>query len=170
MDNNDALREAQRVKKIANNKKNVIAVKIHSFEYILLSFEMFVDWVFAKEDKLKNDREGLLKARKLLLRMVSERIEASEQEELFKLASKGVAKNSEYIAASLLENITKNTGFATTKSKLGDCFVEDCCSMSERQPDDICGLDDNRLDAKTKRNMLVEHSVLRASFSEVGLI
>ena len=79
------------------------------------------------------------------------------------------AYNSEQIAAKLLFEITRNTGFQTDKGELGKCFVNDCCTWMERQEDDICGLDDNRIDAKEKIRILIDHSVLKEAFRKVDL-
>lgn len=170
MDNSDVLRETQRVNKIAEMKKNVFFVKIHSFEYSLLSFKKLEDWVFAKEDELKTKRTKFLAAREIFLRMVAEGISPEEQERFFELTKYDVTKNSEQLASSLIKDITKNTGFATTKSKLGECFVEDCCTWTKRQADDICGLDGEHLNSETKRKTIVMHSALQNSLSEVGLL
>lgn len=87
--------------------------------------------------------------------MVAEGISPEEQERFFELTKYDVTKNSEQLASSLIKDITKNTGFATTKSKLGECFVEDCCTWTKRQADDICGLDGEHLNSETKRKTIV---------------
>ena len=69
--------------------------------------------------------------------------------------------NSEQLIAHLLEEITRNTGFATNKKTLSRCFVDACCEWQERAEDDICGLDENRISSDEKKKMIVEHSILR---------
>ena len=58
--------------------------------------------------------------------------------------------NSEKISAKLLNMITRNTGFETDKSKVGPCFITECCEWENRQADDICGLDNKRLSISEK--------------------
>jgi len=170
MDNTDVLREAQRVNKIVATMDNVHTVRIHSFEFALLSFELLGEWVFAKEDSLKDKRENYLLAREIFLKMASEGIDNGERDKFWKLTKYDTNKNTEQLAASLIRDITRNTGFETNKSELGKCFVNDCCTWAEREPDDICGLDINRLGYVIKRKTLVEKSSLKKSFSKVGLL
>ena len=70
----------------------------------------------------------------------------------------------------MLFNITRNTGFETDKSKVGQCFINSCCDWIERQTDDICGLDNDRLSADEKMDQILVRSVLQDAFMEAGLI
>ena len=170
IDNQDVLREIMRIRKIAASKGNVHIVKIHSFEHVLLSFELLEEWIFAEQDDLKTKRQNLLSARKLFLKMDPEAIDSECYSEIFDLTGYNKNKNSEQIAASLLYDITRNTGFETNKSKLGECFVNDCCTWSARQDDDICGLDHDRPLSKEKKTLLINRSELQKPLREVGLI
>ena len=76
--------------------------------------------------------------------------------------------NSEKIAARLLFDITRNTGFETDKSKIGPCFVCSCCEWDGKQ-DDICGLDNSKPTLSEKMKQLSEYSVLHKAFEEAGL-
>ena len=170
IDNQDVLREIMRIRKISASKGNVHIVKIHSFERVLLSFELLEEWIFAEQDDLRTKRQNLLSARKLFLRMDSEAIDSEGYSKIFELTGYNKNKNSEQIAASLLYGITRNTGFETNKNKLGECFVNDCCTWSARQDDDICGLDQERLLSKAKKKLLIDRSELQNPLKEVGLI
>ena len=170
IDNQDVLREITRVNKIAASKDNVHVVNIHSFEFVLLSFELLEKWVFAEQDELREARKDLLSARDLLLKMVSEVIDQEEYSRIFDLTGYNKSKNSEQIAASLLKSITRNTGFETNKRKLGECFINDCCKWADRSDNDKCGLDYSRLQSYEKKALLIRHSALQKSFKEVGLI
>ena len=170
IDNQDVLREIMRIRKVAASKDNVHIVKIHSFERVLLSFELLEEWIFAEQDDLRIKRQNLLSARKLFLKMDSEAIDSEGYSKIFELTGDNKNKNSEKIAASLLYGITRNTGFETNKNKLGECFVNDCCTWSARQEDDICGLDQERLLSKAKKKLLINCSELQNSLKEVGLI
>ncbi len=170
IDNQDVLREITRLIKIAANKSNVHIVKIHSFEFVLLSFELLEKWIFAEQDELKEKRKDLLSARALLLKMISDGIDNNDYLKIFELTKYNKNSNSEQLAASLLKDITRNTGFETNKRKLGECFVNDCCTWEKRQSDDICGLDFGRLLSKEKKYLLINRSALNNSLKEVGLL
>ncbi len=126
--------------------------------------------VFAEKDELKEKRKDLLQKRSLFVELLSDICDCEALltfKEVFKDFSE---KNSEQIAAKLLHEITRNTGFETDKAKLGECFVVSCCERANRQSDDICGLDSIRLISGEKAKLLVEHSVLKKVFERSGLI
>ena len=168
IDNPDVLREVNQIKKVEASKENVIVVDVFSFEFCLLSFENLIDWIFAKEDELKEKRKELLELRELFIRVMSDMADIDEQENFF-LKLDELNYNAEQLSSKLLFEITRNTGFETSKSKLGQCFVVDCCEWSGRQDDDICGLDDSRISASEKIKLIMEKSVLSRAFTEVGL-
>lgn len=169
LDNPDVLREARRLKAITDGKENVHVIKVHSFELALLSFEILEQWVFAEEDELKEKRKNLLQKRAVFLQQKAYGADAAGLQ-AFKAAFDGYeSKNSEQIAAKLLLEITRNTGFETDKSKLGECFINTCCEWANRQSNDICGLDSHRISAGEKAKLLVECSVLKVAFERVGL-
>jgi len=168
-DNPDVLRENIALQKIVEEKKNVYIIKINSFEFALLSFEFFEKWVFAEDDYLKQDRSILLNERDFFVRLIKDGGSAEELDTLKTLLEKYKKTNTEQLAATLLYGITRNTGFETDKSKVGPCFIIDCCNWKDKQSDDICGLSDVSMTAKQKKNELVEKSVLKKAFKEVGL-
>ena len=169
VDNPDVLRESIQLTKVVNGKENVQIIRLHSFEFALLSFDLLEQWVFAEKDELKDKRQNFLDARVLLIKLQSSFGEGSDLEELKNLIDQTENKNTEQIAAKILFGITRNTGFETNKGKLGRCFVNNCCEWSERQKDDICGLDDTRISANKKAELLVSRSILRDAFERVGL-
>ena len=61
IDNPDVLRELRRLYRLAEDKSNITIIKIFSFEFILLSFSLLEQWVFAEKDALKDKRSNLLK-------------------------------------------------------------------------------------------------------------
>ena len=169
-DNPDVLRENKALRKNAEGKDNVHIIPIHSFEFALLSFQLLEKWVFAEQDELREKRKEYLHIRTLFLRLIlSEGTgkELSRFRDLFPYAKKA---NTEQIASKLLFEITRNTGFETNKGNVGVCFTVDCCDWSERQADDICGLDNNKINAGKKAEMLVSHSVLKDAFEGGGLV
>jgi len=50
IDNADVLRELRRLYRLAEDKSNITIIKIFSFEFILLSFSLLEQWVFAEKD------------------------------------------------------------------------------------------------------------------------
>lgn len=169
LDNQDVLRELERLKRSIIGKNNIKVIKIHSFEFSLLSFEFLEKWVFAENDDLKEQRKDKLEAREKLVKLISDSGTADELS-LFKSVYQYQSKmNTEKIVAKLLTEITRNTGFETNKKQVGFCFVNSCCEWDDRQENDLCGLDDKRLSVSEKIEQMVNHSILQAAFQEVGL-
>lgn len=170
VDNSDVLREITRLNKTISGKNNVRKISIHSFEFALLSFEMMENWVFAEHDDLKDKRSQLLDARKTYIELITNGGTAEELNEFKTKYGFSDKKNQEQLAAEMLFNITRNTGFETDKSKVGQCFINSCCEWDERQTDDICGLDNDRLSVDEKMDQILVRSVLKDAFKEAGLI
>ena len=168
-DNQNVIRENKRLYSNIKEKENVAVIEIHSFEFALLSFKLLEQWVFAEKDDLKEKRKDFLAYRKVFVDLYQSEGTAEALSVLRDIVEKYKEYNSEQIAAKLLFEITRNTGFQTDKGELGKCFVNDCCTWMERQEDDICGLDDNRIDAKEKIRILIDQSVLKEAFRKVDL-
>lgn len=155
LDNQDVLRELERLKRSIIGKNNIKVIKIHSFEFSLLSFEFLEKWVFAENDDLKEQRKDKLEAREKLVKLISDGGTADELS-LFKSMYQYQSKmNTEKIAAKLLTEITRNTGFETNKKQVGFCFINSCCEWDDRQENDLCGLDDKRLSVSEKIEQMV---------------
>ena len=169
VDNPDVLRELQRLYAMTRVRQNIHVVSVHSFEFVLLSFQMLEGWVFAGDDRLKEKRVEFLKAKDLFVGIMSRGGDMSQLSELKERIDFSTSTNSEQISAKLLFEITRNTGFETTKGKLGDCFIVDCCDWTQRAEGDICGLDERRITGKEKIKEMFEHSVLKESFAKAGL-
>ena len=169
IDNPDVLRETQRLYRFIRDKSNVSVIRIHSFEFVLLSFQMLEDWVFAREDDLKDARRDLLDFKTEFVEIICSGGDAGKLSAMNELTGYSDKLNTEQISSRLLSEITKNTGFETTKGKLGECFTVSCCDWESRKTDDICGLDDRRLTSGEKIKSIFDYSVLKDSFSEAGL-
>ena len=169
VDNPDVLRETRRLNAMIAGKGNIHVIKVHSFEFALLSFELLEKWVFAEEDKMKEKRQSLLQAKALFLQQYAPGADAAGLQAFKEAFADYESKNSEQIAAKLLYEITRNTGFETDKSQTGDCFINTCCEWAGRQSDDLCWLDSHRISAGEKAKLLVDRSVLKAAFKGVGL-
>ena len=168
-DNPNVIRENKRLYSNIKEKENVAVIEIHSFEFTLLSFKLLEQWVFAEKDDLKEKRKDFLADRDVFVDLLQSIDTAESLTVLRDILEKYKSYNSEQIAAKLLFEITRNTGFQTDKGELGKCFVNDCCTWMERQEDDICGLDDKRIDAKEKIRILIDQSVLKEAFRKVDL-
>lgn len=164
MDNPDVLREAKKLQEVADGKDNIHLIALHSFEASLLSFELLEQWVFAEEDELRDQRQGVLEARVLFNKVLLSELTSDDLATIRNTFVGYKNKNTEQIAAKLLYEITRNTGFATDKSKIGECFINNCCEWTARASDDICGLDDHRISSGEKARILVERSVLNKAF------
>lgn len=77
--------------------------------------------------------------------------------------------NIEQLSAKLLFDITRNTGFEVSKGDLGECWRLDCCEWTDRQEDDICGLDTNRLSLSDKMKCIYYKTSLRRNFESIDL-
>lgn len=169
MDNADVLRELDGLKRGISGKENVFIVDIRSFEFVLLSFRLLEQWVFAQNDWLKDKRRELLQARKLFVELETVGGTDETLAELKELFPYMLNHSNEQVSAELLYQITRNTGFETSKGKLGECFLNDCCQWTFRQADDLCGLDEARPDADEKKKQIISNSVLKAAFEKAGL-
>ncbi|SDB58015.1 hypothetical protein SAMN02910317_03038 [Ruminococcaceae bacterium FB2012] len=169
LDNPDVLREYKRLTKVISAKNNINLIKLHSFEYCLLSFKDLDDWIFAEEDELRDKRKNLMEARKLIVRIITEGASNDELIKLQTLLDVNDLKNSEQTASKILFELTRNTGFETDKSQIGPCFIVDCCNWKDKQNDDICGLNLSRLTLKEKMEQILKRSVLYSAFMEADL-
>lgn len=77
--------------------------------------------------------------------------------------------NIEQLAAKLLFDLTRNTGFEVSKGKIGDCWLRSCCEWTGRREDDICGLDSRRLSIDAKMKSIYTGTSLSAEFGKFGL-
>ena len=66
--------------------------------------------------------------------------------------------NIEQLSARLLFDITRNTGFEVSKKNIGECWINSCCEWKSRQNDDICGLDNRRIDIREKMSAISERT------------
>ncbi len=168
IDNPDVLREAQRLYYATKDKKNVSIIKVHSFEFVLLSFKLLEKWMFAEDDELKDKRARLFEIKDIFVDLVCNGGDSSTLSSI-KEELDSESCNTEQLSSKLLFQITRNTGFETGKGKLGDCFVVDCCDWKARGDDDNCGLDETRLTSDNKIRQIVENSVLKDAFAKAGL-
>ncbi|SFL48829.1 hypothetical protein SAMN05216390_13416 [Lachnospiraceae bacterium KH1T2] len=172
IDNPNVLRETKRLSDIIKDKKNVHTIKIPSFEFIILSFTLLEKWIFTEEDELRDKRKEHLQLKDLLVdSLMNENYELNEGKisELREKLNYSDSLYLEQLLAKLLYEITRNTGFETSKGKLGECFTVDCCTWESKQSDDLCGLEYNHLSYVEKMRLIADNSVIKDSFVKAGL-
>lgn len=105
-DNVQVYQEQRRLQNYASQKSNVFLMDIICFEYILLSFDKLIEWIYAPDDEFHERRESA---------------------------------------------------------------IESCCDWSERQNDDLCGLDRRKLSVSDKMKSIVQGTMMNHEFVRVGL-
>lgn len=61
------------------------------------------------------------------------------------------------------------TGFEVSKGDLGECWRKSCCEWSDRQEDDICGLDQTGFSLNDKMKHVYWGTSLYREFKNIGL-
>lgn len=56
-----------------------------------------------------------------------------------------------------------------SKKMIGECWIRSCCEWDKRQEDDICGLDNNRLNLQEKMQSVYKGTSIMKEFSKTGL-
>ena len=169
-DNLQVVMEQKRLKKYVNEKKNVWLLDIICFEYILLEFKELIEWIYTSEDDFLKKRAGMIEARhKLVEALQDDDFNYKGIREIVEYDKRIDEHNIEQLSARLLYDLTRNTGFEVSKGVLGECWIKSCCEWRERQEDDICGLDNNRLSVFDKMKRIYAGSSLKLQFSKVGL-
>ena len=169
-DNLQVVMEQKRLKKYANEKKSVCLLDIICFEYILLEFTELIEWIYASEDDFLKKRAGMIEARhKLVETLQDDDFDYKGIREIVEYDKNIEEHNIEQLSAKLLFDLTRNTGFEVSKGTLGECWIKSCCEWGNRQEDDICGLDHNRLAVFDKMKRIYDGSSLKLQFPKVGL-
>lgn len=122
--------------------------------------------MFAANDEWKESRRNLLAQKNLVVEAISSGMDSNNLSIINEMIQNA---NVEQFCAKLLFKITRNTGFETKKGRLGDCFWVDCCTWSEKEDDDICGLETNYLSQKEKIEDIVRFSVIKDALTKAGL-
>lgn len=171
-DNPQVVREQKRLSMIINDRKNIFCIKIISFEYLLLQFNSLIDWVFASEDNLLEQRKNLKDIRERLIGLINGNNPLSyiNDDSIKGYFSCLNENNIEQICARVLFDITRNTGFEVSKRSVGPCWIMNCCDWIDRADDDICGLNENRLSVYGKMYAIFTNtSVLCEGFKAANL-
>lgn len=169
-DNTQLYAEKKYLKNIAAAKENVYLLDFICFEYILLEFDKLIDWIYAADDEFLDKRASAIAARDRLVEMLkSGKLNYKTIREVIDYDKNIENHNIEQISARLLYDLTRNTGFEVSKGRIGECWIRSCCEWSERQSDDICGLDDQRLSLYDKMRSIYFGTSLYKEFSRIGM-
>lgn len=169
-DNLQVVMERKRLKQYADIKENVILLDIICFEYILLEFKNLIGWIYAPEDEFLVKRTSAVAAREKLIHSIkSGDMNYKDIKEIVAYDEHISDHNIEQLAARLLFDLTRNTGFEVSKGKIGECWIKSCCQRSNRMENDICGLDHSRLSLYDKMKNIYENTCLKEQFNAVGL-
>ncbi len=169
-DNVQVYKELKILKNRVDEKSNILLLDIICFEYLLLEFDKLIDWIYAKDDVFLVKRADTINARNKLVEMLA----AGKQDykalrEVMAYDSNLNEHNIEQLSAKLLFDLTRNTGFEVSKGNIGDCWLESCCNWTDKQSDDLCGLDDNKLSVADKMKSLYVGTSLKTKLPDVGL-
>lgn len=169
-DNQQVVMEHKLLKQYAVKKDNVVLMDIICFEYILLEFKNLISWIYAPDDELLKKRAGVISAREKLVNSIENGdVNYKDVKEIIEYDEHIDEHNIEQLAAKLLFDLTRNTGFEVSKGSMGDCWIKSCCEWENRMDDDICGLDNNRLSVYDKMKSIFEGTCLKKQFHAAGL-
>lgn len=169
-DNMQVVIEQKLLKQYADNKENVMLMDIVCFEYILLEFRDLLGWIYASDDEFLKKRASVILAREKLVNSIeNSNMNYKDIKEIIEYDEHIDKYNIEQLAARLLFDLTRNTGFEVSKGRIGDCWIKSCCEWKNRMADDICGLDNKRLSVYDKMKSIYEGTCLKKQFHAVGL-
>lgn len=169
-DNLQVVMERKMLKRYAGIKANVFLMDIICFEYLLLEFGDLITWIYASNDEFLVKRNKAAMAREKLVNTIKTgELNYKDIREIVEYNERIENYNIEQLAAKILFDLTRNTGFEVSKGKLGECWMKSCCEWQSRMSDDICGLDDNRLTLNNKMIQIYKGTSLITQFQNVGL-
>ena len=169
-DNLQIYMEQKILKEAADIRDNVFLLDLICFEYTLLEFDKLIDWIYAPEDEFREKRADAIMAREKLIQIIKTgEMDYKSIREIMTYDSKLKNHNIEQLSAKLLFDLTRNTGFEVSKGDLGECWKSNCCEWSDRQIDDICGLDEMKLTKKDKMQKIYLGTSLQIEFKKIGL-
>lgn len=126
-----------------------------------------IKWIYAPEDEFLTKRKNAIIAReKLVGSIIAGKLAYKEIQEIVEYDVHIEEHNIEQLASRLLFDLTRNTGFEVSKGNLGECWIKSCCEWKNRQDNDICGLDTNRLSVFHKMKSIYEGTSLKEQFSK----
>ena len=169
-DNFQVVKEQRVLKEYVSKTQNVALLDIICFEYVLLEFEDLIKWIYAPDDEFLEKRASAIIAReKLINAILSNKSTYKDIKEIIAYNKNINNYNIEQLAAKLLFDLTRNTGFEVSKAKIGDCWIKSCCEWKQRMEDDICGLDNSKLHIYDKMKRIYDGTSLREKFKSIEM-
>lgn len=169
-DNLQVAMEQKLLRKYVNDKANVVLMDIICFEYLLLEFKDLIEWIYASDDEFLIKRKKAITAREKLVKSIqSGEFNYKDIREIIEYNENIDNYNVEQLAARILFDLTRNTGFEVSKGSIGECWIKSCCEWEERRSDDVCGLDASRLQLGEKMKRIFVGTSLLKQFQDIGL-
>jgi len=169
-DNLQVVTEQKLLRKYADKKENVFLLDIICFEYLLLEFENLITWIYAPDDEFLIKRRKAIMAREKLVRAIQNgEFNYKDIQAIVEYCERIENYNVEQLSAKILFDLTRNTGFEVSKGKIGECWIKSCCEWKNRMDDDICGLDNRRLQLNDKMKDIYKKTSLATQFQNIGL-
>lgn len=169
-DNLQVAMEQKLLRQYVDKKDNVLLMDIICFEYLLLEFKDLITWIYALDDEFLTKRIKAINAReKLVKTIVSGELHYKDIREIVEYNEHIESYNIEQLSAKILYDLTRNTGFEVSKKDIGDCWIKSCCEWQNRMSNDVCGLDNSRLQLSEKMKRIYEGTSLVTQFKNVGL-
>jgi len=169
-DNLQAAMEQKLLRKYVRTKNNVLMMDIICFEYILLEFKDLIKWIYTSDDEFLVKRKNAIAAREKLVKTIQNgKLNYKDIREIVEYSENVDNYNIEQLSAKILFDLTRNTGFEVSKSNIGECWIKSCCEWEQRMPDDLCGLDEGRLQIKEKMQNIYKGTSLLMQFQNIGL-
>jgi len=169
-DNLQLAMEQKLLRKYADQKDNVLLMDIICFEYLLLEFKDLIAWIYAPDDEFLTKRIKAIEAREKLVNTIeSGEFNYKDIREIVECNEHIDNYNIEQLSAKILFDLTRNTGFEVSKGNIGECWIKSCCEWQTRTDNDVCGLDNNRLQLSDKMKHVYEGTSLVIQFRNIGL-
>jgi hypothetical protein len=169
-DNLQVVMEQKLLRQYADRRDNVFLMDIICFEYLLLEFKDLISWIYAPEDEFLVKRIKAILAREKLVNTIEKgELNYKDIREIVEYTEHIDSYNVEQLSAKILFDLTRNTGFEVSKGNIGDCWIKSCCEWQTRMNNDVCGLDNSRLQLSDKIKHIYEGTSLVTQFQNIGL-
>lgn len=169
-DNLQVAMEQKLLRQYADKKDNVLFMDFICFEYLLLEFKELIEWIYAPEDEFLTSRKKVIVAREKLVNAIENgELNYKDIREIIEYNEYIDSYNIEQLSAKILLDLTRNTGFEISKGNIGECWIKSCCEWKTRMDNDICGLDNSRLQINEKMKHIYEGTSLVTQFQNIGL-
>lgn len=142
---------------------NVKMVKLNCFEFMIIDFTYFIEWVkpIDKQSKDFIEAEKILNIYRKLIR-AGKSWQQNKNLLQYTIKAKGVAlkdiKNitSEQLSTLILSKMTNGgkLDFGISKTHLGKCWTESCCSNNRTRIEKVCNIYYIQYTSKNKANKL----------------